>query len=71
MKVSDLILELRGSDLKVDYRPYSAEDSRRMVQNRIGSTEKAQRDLGFLYEDNLRDGLQALIDWRASNPGME
>ena len=70
-ELCDLILEMRGSDLKVDYRPYSAEDSRRMVQNRIGSTEKAQRDLGFFYEDSLRDGLQALIDWRASNPGME
>lgn len=70
-ELCDLILELRGSDLKVDYRPYSAEDSRRMVQNRIGSTDKAQRDFGFFYEDTLRDGLQALIDWRASNPGME
>lgn len=70
-ELCDLILELRGSDLEVEYRPYSAEDSRRMVQNRIGSTEKAQKDLGFFYEDNLRDGLQALIDWRASNPGQE
>jgi UDP-glucose 4-epimerase len=70
-ELCDLILELTGSDLEVEYRPYSAEDSRRMVQNRIGSTEKAQRELGFSYEDSLRSGLQALIDWRASNPGME
>lgn len=70
-ELCDLILELAGSDLEVEYRPYSAEDSRRMVQNRIGSTAKAQRDFGFFYEDNLRDGLQALIDWRASNPGQE
>lgn len=70
-ELCDLILELRGSDLTVEYRPYSEEDSRRMVQNRIGSTEKAQRDLGFFYEDSLRDGLQALIDWRVSNPGNE
>jgi len=70
-ELCDLILQLRDSELKVEYRPYSEEDSRRMVQNRIGSTEKAQRDLGFFYEDSLRDGLQALIDWRASNPGNE
>lgn len=70
-ELCDLILELRDSDLKVDFRPYSAEDSRRMVQNRIGSTEKAERDLGFVYEDSLSDGLQGLIDWRASNPGQE
>lgn len=70
-ELCDLILELTGSDLEVEYRPYSAEDSRRLVQNRIGSTEKAERDLGFLYRDSLREGLQALIDWRATNPGVE
>ena len=70
-QLCDLILELTGSDLEVDYRPYSAEDARRLVQNRIGSTEKAQRDLGFFYEDSLRDGLLALIDWRKANPNAE
>lgn len=70
-ELCDLILELTGSDLTVEYRPYSEEDSRRMVQNRIGSTQKANGDLGFFYEDSLRDGLLALIDWRASNPGQE
>ncbi|MBZ0254915.1 SDR family NAD(P)-dependent oxidoreductase, partial [bacterium] len=32
----DLILELKQSDLKVTYKPYSADDARRLVQNRIG-----------------------------------
>lgn len=70
-ELCDLILELTGSDLEVEYRPYGADDARQLVQNRIGSTEKAERDLGFAYRDSLRDGLQALIDWRASNPGAE
>ena len=70
-QLCDLILEMTGSDLTVEYRPYSEEDSRRMVQNRIGSIEKAQNDLGFLYRDSLRDGLQALIEWRAGNPGSQ
>ena len=70
-ELCDKILELTDSDLKVEYIPYSAEDSRRMVQNRIGSTEKAEKDLGFKYVDSLEEGLQALIDWRASNPGQE
>jgi UDP-glucose 4-epimerase len=70
-QLCDLILKMTGSDLTVEYRPYSAEDSRRMVQNRIGSTEKAHHELGFLYEDSLREGLQALIDWRVTNPGAE
>lgn len=63
----NLILELKQSDLTVTYRPYSADDARRMVQNRIGSPEKAARDLGFTYRYNLRSGLQRLIDWRAAH----
>ena len=63
-ELCDLILELKGSELKVEYKPYSAEDSRRMVQNRIGSTEKAREILGFEFLDELRDGLLELISWR-------
>ena len=63
-ELCDLILELRESELKVEYKPYSKEDSRRMVQNRIGSTEKARTMLGFEYLDGLRAGLLELISWR-------
>ena len=68
-ELCDTILELRGSDLTVTYRPYAPEDARRMVQNRIGSTEKAERDLGFRYRYDLRTGLQRLIDWRDEQVG--
>lgn len=63
-ELCDTILELKHSDLKVQYQPYSPEDARRLVQNRIGSPEKARRDLGFSYCYNLREGLQKLIHWR-------
>jgi len=63
----DLILSLRESDLTVTYNPYSPEDARRLVQNRIGSPEKATKDLGFTYSDELRDGLLDLIAWRQRN----
>jgi len=63
-ELCDLILQLKGSELKVEYKPDSEEDSRRMVQNRIGSTEKAREMLGFEYLDALRDGLLELISWR-------
>ena len=63
-ELCDLILALKDSDLKVTYRPYSADDARRMVQNRIGSPEKAARDLGFTHRYDLETGLQRLIDWR-------
>lgn len=68
-ELCDLILELRESDLKVSFNPYSAEDARRLVQNRIGSPEKASKDLGFTYEDDLRFGLLNLIAWRSKNQG--
>jgi UDP-glucose 4-epimerase len=63
----DLILELKESDLKVTYKPYSADDARRLVQNRIGCPEKAKRDLGFTYKDTLQEGLSSLIVWRNAN----
>jgi UDP-glucose 4-epimerase len=63
----NLILELKQSKIKVEYKPYSDEDSRRMVQNRIGSIEKARDLIGFEYSDELREGLLELISWRNSS----
>ena len=42
-ELCELILELKNSDLKVNYKPYSEEDSRRMVQNRIGCPKKQKK----------------------------
>lgn len=63
-ELCDVILELKDSDLEVNYKPYSADDARSLVQNRIGSREKAENELGFLYQYSLREGLQKLIEWR-------
>lgn len=60
----DTILELKSSPLKVIYKPYSADDARALVQNRIGSAKKAAEEIGFTYKYSLREGLQKLIDWR-------
>lgn len=64
-ELCDLILELKSSDLKVTYKPYSADDARRLVQNRIGSAVKAEKEIGFKYQYGLREGLLRLIDWRS------
>lgn len=69
-ELCNLILELKQSDLKVKYNPYSADDARRLVQNRIGCPKKAARDLGFTYKDGLREGLQNLIAWRDEHKGQ-
>lgn len=66
-ELCDLILELKESDLKVNYKPYTADDARALVQNRIGSRIKAETDLGFKYQYELKEGLEKLIEWRESN----
>ena len=58
------ILELKKSNLKINYIPYNANDARQLVQNRIGSSKMAQKDIGFKYQISLEDGLKKLIDWR-------
>lgn len=63
-ELCELILELTHSDLTVTYKPYTADDARSLVQNRIGSRKKAEEELGFIYQYPLRDGLQKLIEWR-------
>jgi len=63
-ELCDTILDLKKSPLKVIYKPYSADDARQFVQNRIGSRQKAEKELGFKYKYDLRTGLQKLIDWR-------
>lgn len=66
-QLCDLILELKKSSLEVKYIPYSEEDARRLVQNRIGSKIKAKEEINFEYKFNLKEGLLKLIDWRDSN----
>ena len=63
-ELCELILELKKSKLKVKYNPYSEDDARSMVKNRIGSRVKAEKELGFKYSYELKEGLQKLIDWR-------
>ncbi|MBN2374631.1 NAD-dependent epimerase/dehydratase family protein [bacterium] len=66
-ELCDTILELKRSGLKVTYNPYSPDDARRLVQNRIGSAKKAREDLLFTAKFPLREGLMKLIEWRQAN----
>lgn len=63
-ELCDTILDLKQSELEVVYKPYSEDDARALVQNRIGSRIKAEKEIGFTYKYDLREGLQKLIDWR-------
>ena len=63
-QLCNLILEMKHSKLKIKYKPYSSQDNRQLVKNRIGCPRKAKSDLNFQFEYNLRDGLKKLIEWR-------
>lgn len=63
-QLCDLILSMKKSALQVVYKPYSEDDARQFVKNRIGSRGKAEKELGFHFSFSLKDGLQKLMDWR-------
>ena len=65
-QLCDTILKLKNSELEVAYKPYSEDDARQLVQNRIGSRQKAEKEINFKYSYSLEQGLQKLIDWRVS-----
>jgi len=59
-ELCELILEVTGSTQAIQYEPAG----KTFVTNRIGSTAKAERDLGFRTTVDLREGLARLIEWR-------
>lgn len=63
-ELCNTILRLKGSDLQVTYKPYAKDDARQFVQNRIGSRQKAEKEIGFKYQYSLEQGLTKLIEWR-------
>lgn len=59
----EMVLEIADiKDIKIEHRDAGIT----FVTNRIGSTEKAEKDLDFKYIVPLREGLENLINWKAS-----
>lgn len=59
-ELTEIILKIYNSNLEIEYHP----EGTTFVTNRIGSTEKADKDLGFKAQIQLEDGLKRLIKWR-------
>jgi UDP-glucose 4-epimerase len=57
----EMVVELTQFRLAPRYEPAGLT----FVKNRIGSPKRAQAELGFSSQVDLRDGLQKLITWRA------
>jgi UDP-glucose 4-epimerase len=54
------LIELSGSNVQPEYRP----QEQMFVTHRVGSTEKAERLLGFRAQTPLEEGLATVIEWR-------
>jgi len=63
-EVAEKLVALTGTKQDINYAPRSQAT---LVRNRIGCPEKAAREIGFLAEIDLDDGLRRLIEWRASH----
>lgn len=59
-ELAEMLLKVYGSKDKIEYHP----GGQTFVTNRIGSTEKAETELGFKAKVQLEEGLKKLIDWR-------
>lgn len=62
-ELTELILEIAKADQKIQYEPAGLT----FVKNRVGSTEKAKREIGFGAQVGLREGLERLIAWRSAH----
>jgi UDP-glucose 4-epimerase len=58
-----ILLELTGSDVEPEFLP----QENVFVSHRVGSTELAERLLGFRAEVDLRAGLESVVDWRRAD----
>jgi UDP-glucose 4-epimerase len=63
-ELAEKLLVLTGSTNPVQYAPRSQAT---LVRNRIGSPLKASKEIGFTAQIDLNEGLQRLIEWRASH----
>jgi UDP-glucose 4-epimerase len=68
-ELAELLLNLTGSNQPIQYKERSQAT---LVRNRVGSTQRAAEEIGFTTRVNLHEGLQKLIEWRASHrAGLE
>ncbi len=62
-ELAELILEVTGSKLKIQYEPAGTT----FVNTRVGSPRKAESEISFKARVDIRSGLQKLIEWRKSH----
>jgi len=70
-ELAQSLLRLTGCDRPINYAQHNRAT---LVRNRVGSPLRASRELGFVAETPLEEGLHRLIEWRRRDqrePGKE
>jgi UDP-glucose 4-epimerase len=63
LDVCRIIMKTMGKEMEPEFVPV---DHSTLVTNRIGSTEKARKDLGFETKVSLEEGLRRVVEWKVS-----
>ncbi|HUP81343.1 MAG TPA: NAD-dependent epimerase/dehydratase family protein, partial [Pirellula sp.] len=63
-ELAELLLEITSCTKTINYSPRSQAT---LVRNRIGCPKRASKEIGFDAKLDLREGLQRLVEWRASH----
>ena len=63
-ELAEMLVDLTNCMQPIKYAPRSQAT---LVRNRIGCPKKASAEIGFTAAINLRDGLERLIEWRATH----
>lgn len=58
--LTQVIIDLFKIKTSIEYKPAGLT----FVTNRIGSTKMAEKDLGYEWKTNLKEGMEKLIEWR-------
>lgn len=58
--LAELILEVTGSTLPIEYQPGGTAH----VKNRVGCPKRAEAEIGFKARVELKEGLRKLVEWR-------
>ena len=62
LELCKTIIKLMGKeDISIEFKEINDNN---LVKNRIGSTEKAKKELGFEVDISLEEGLMKVIEWR-------
>jgi len=62
-ELTEIILDITGSNLPIQYEPGGTT----FVTNRVGCPKKAEAEIDFTAEVDLREGLRKLIEWRKNH----